>query len=364
MDRRTFLKTTGVAAGAAAATAPLGAPAIAQERQEWKMVTTWPKNFPGVGTGAQRLADRITTLTDGRISVKLFAAGELVPPFESFDAVAGGTAEIYHGAEYYWQGKHPAFSFFTSVPMGLTGLELNAWIYHMGGQELWNQLANGFGIQPFLAGNTGVQMGGWFRNEIRSIDDLQGLKYRMPGIGGEALRQLGVNVIVTPGGEIFQALQSGAIDGTEWVGPWNDLAFGFYRVAKFYYYPGFHEPGSGLSCGINKEKFDALSKIDQGIIQAACKAENDYMFAEFVANNGSALETLVNQHGVQLKKFPDPVFDAFASASEDVVGKFAEHDALAKKIYDSYIKTRKALASWTDISELAYTGERKRSLGL
>jgi TRAP-type mannitol/chloroaromatic compound transport system substrate-binding protein len=364
MDRRSFLKTAGLAAGATAASATLAAPAIAQDRQEWKMVTTWPKNFPGLGTGAQRLADRITALTDGRVTVKLFAAGELVPPFESFDAVSAGTAEMYHGAEYYWQGKHPAFSFFTSVPMGFTGLELNAWIYHAGGQALWDELASGFGIKPFLAGNTGVQMGGWFRNEINSVDDLQGLKFRMPGIGGEALRQLGVNVISVPGGEIFQSLQSGAIDGTEWVGPWNDLAFGFYRVTKFYYYPGFHEPGSGLSCGINKAKFDSLTKTDQQIIDAACKAENDFMYAEFVANNGSALTTLIDQHSVELKRFPDPVFDAFASASEAVVSKFAEHDDLAKRVFDSYTKTRKDLAAWTDISEFAYTGERKRSLRL
>ena len=366
MDRRSFLKTTGLAAtgAAVAATAAFPTPAISQGRQEWRMVTTWPKNFPGLGTGAQRLADNITAMTDGRITVKLFAAGELVPPFESFDAVSSGTADMYHGADYYWVGKHPAFAFFTAVPMGFTASEIDGWLLHGGGQVLWDELAAGYGVKCVSAGNTGAQMGGWFRKEINSVDDLQGLKFRMPGLGGEALRQIGVNVIALPGGEIFPALQSGAIDGTEWVGPWNDLAFGFYRITKFYYYPGFHEPGSTLSCGVNKAKFDALSDSDKAIIKAACLAENDNMYAEFMAKNGQALNTLVNQHGVQLLKFPDPVFDAFASASETVVRAVADHDDIGKRVYESYMKARKEIGDWTKISDEAYTLDRGRALNL
>jgi len=364
MDRRSFLKTSAAASAAAATGTALATPAIAQGRREWRMVTTWPKNFPGLGTGAQRAADRITEMTDGRITVTVFAANELVPPFESFDAVAAGNAEMYHGADYYWTGKHPAFAFFTAVPMGFVAPEINAWIMHGGGQQLWDELAADFGVKCFPCGNTGVQMGGWFRNEITSVDDLQGLKFRMPGLGGEALRKIGVNVIALPGGEIFQALQSGAIDATEWVGPWNDLAFGFYRIAKFYYYPGFHEPGAMLSCGVNRAAFEELSATDKAIVENACLAENDYMYAEYIAKNGQALDTLVQQHGVQLKKFPESVFDAFAEASEEVIAEVADQDDLGRRVVESYRKARREFGEWTRVSEQSYSDERSRTLDM
>ncbi len=364
MDRRSFLKTTAVAGAGVATASTLAAPAISQGRQEWRMVTTWPKNFPGLGTGAQRCADRITALTDGRITVKLFAAGELVPAFEVFDAVASGNAEMYHGASYYFVGKHPGFAFFTAVPMGFTAPEIDAWVMHGGGQELWDELSAGFGLKSFLCGNTGVQMGGWFNKEINSVDDLRGLNFRMPGLGGEAMRQLGANVVALPGGEIFQALQSGAIDGTEWVGPWNDLAFGFYRLVKNYYYPGFHEPGAALDASVNKEVFDALSPADQAAVQHACLAENNYMYSEFMAKNGNSLDTLVNQHGVQLKQFSDDVYDGFFEASEEVVNSVADHDDLGKRILDSYQKARRDYAGWTRISDQAYSDQRARVLGI
>ncbi|WP_310618797.1 TRAP transporter substrate-binding protein [Flexibacterium corallicola] len=363
MDRRSFLKNAGLAAGATAGASTLAAPALAQGKRELKMVTTWPKNFPGLGTGAQRVADRITASSGGRLSVKLYAAGELVPAFESFDAVSSGTADLYHGAEYYWQGKHKAFNFFTSVPMGLTANELDAWINIGGGQQLWDELAGEFNIKPFMAGNTGLQMGGWFNKEVNSLEDLKGLKMRMPGLGGEVLRRLGATAVALPGGEIFPALQSGAIDATEWVGPWNDLAFGFYKVAKFYYYPGFHEPGAGLSCGVNKELWESFSEEDQAIVQNACMAENNYMFSEFNWNNGAALETLVKKHDVQLKKFPDPVFDAIAGVSENVVKEAGQTDDLSRRIYESYIKARSEVGEWDKISEGAYLEARERVLG-
>jgi TRAP-type mannitol/chloroaromatic compound transport system substrate-binding protein len=366
MDRRSFLKKAGVG-GAAAATAAAAAfpkPAISQGMTELKMVTTWPKNFPGLGTGAQRVADRITAMTEGRITVKLYAAGELVPPFESFDAVSQGTADMYHAAEYYWQGKHKAFNFFTAVPMGFTAPEIDAWVNHMGGQALWEELSAQFNIQPFQAGNTGVQMGGWFAKEINSIEDIKGLKFRMPGLGGEVMRRLGANVVALPGGEIFPALQSGAIDGTEWVGPWNDLAFGFYKIVKYYYWPGFHEPGSALGVGINKGVFDKFSDSDKEIVRNACLAENNYMYSEFVANNGNALDTLVNEHGVLLKEFPNDVWDGFGDVSEEVVAEVAAGDDLGKRVYDSYTKARKNVGGWTKISEQAYTIARDRVLGM
>ena len=362
MDRRSFLKKASLVSGAAAATT-LAAPAIAQDKRTLKMVTTWPKNFPGLGTGAQRVADRITAMTDGRLTVKLYSAGELVPAFESFDAVSTGTADMYHGAEYYWQGKHKAFNFFASVPMGLTANELDAWINNAGGQELWDELSAKFNIKPFMAGNTGVQMGGWFNKEINTLEDLKGLKMRMPGLGGEVLRRLGASAVALPGGEIFPSLQSGAIDATEWVGPWNDLAFGFYKITKFYYYPGFHEPGSGLGSGVNLDVFNSLSKSDQAIIQNACMAENNFMFSEFNAKNGAALETLLNKHKVNLKQFPDDVFDAIGKVSEEVVAEVAETDDLSKRIYDSYVKARKDVGDWNRIAEQTYTANRDRVLG-
>ena len=361
MDRRSFLKKASLASGAAAAST-LAAPAIAQDKRTLRMVTTWPKNFPGLGTSAQRLADSITAMTDGRLTVKLYAAGELVPAFESFDAVSTGTADLYHASEYYFQGKHKAFNFFSSVPMGLTANELDAWVNHGGGQELWDELSAKFNIKPFMAGNTGVQMGGWFNKEIKSVEDLKGLKIRMPGLGGEVLRRLGASAVALPGGEIFPSLQSGAIDATEWVGPWNDLAFGFYKITKFYYYPGFHEPGSGMSCGVNMEVFNSLSKSDQAIIQRACMAENNLNYSEFNARNGRALDVLINKHKVVLKKFPDDVFDAIGKAAEEVAREVAETDELTKRVYESYLAARKDLAGWGSIAEQVYTSYRNRAI--
>lgn len=369
MDRRKFLIAAGVTGAAAAVAAcdkkeeEVKAPAVVTNKRELKLVTTWPKNFPGLGTGAQRMADRITAMTDGRITVKLYGAGELVPPFESFDAVSSGSADMYHAAEYYWQGKHKAFNFFTAVPMGLTANELDAWIHNGGGQELWDELSAKFNIKPFMAGNTGVQMGGWFNKEINTLEDLKGLKMRMPGLGGEVLRRMGASAVALPGGEIFPSLQSGAIDATEWVGPWNDLAFGFYKITKFYYYPGFHEPGSGLSCGINLDVFNSLSKADQAVVQNACMAENNFMYSEFNAKNGAALDTLLNEHNVNLKQFPDDVFDAIGKVSEEVVAEVSEVDELSKRIYESYKKARKDVGDWGRIAEQTYTANRDRVLG-
>ena len=367
MKRRDFVKGAALAAGAVALSAcgkkeeeqsAPAAPAISKQVRELKMVTTWPKGFPGLGTGAQRLADQITAMTDGRITVKLFGAGELVPPFESFQAVSDGTADMYHGADYYWQGKSKAFNFFTAVPFGLTANEMDAWLYYGGGQQLWDELSAGFNVKPFAAGNTGVQMGGWFNKELNTVEDYKGLKIRMPGLGGEVLRQIGAAAIALPGGEIFPSLQSGAIDATEWVGPWNDLAFGFYKVTKFYYYPGFHEPGSTLSCGVNKGLWDSLSAEDQAIIANACAAENNRMFAEFNANNGDALDTLINEHNVELRRQSDDILKAIGEASGDVLASVAAGDAMTQKVYDNFMAFRKKAMGWTSLSETAYAAAR------
>ncbi|NLH83251.1 MAG: TRAP transporter substrate-binding protein, partial [Phyllobacteriaceae bacterium] len=226
----------------------LAAPAIvrAEEKLNWKMVTSWPKNSPGVGVNAQRLADSITAMSNGRLTVQLYAAGELVPAFECFDAVSSGAAEMAHGSPYFWQGKEKAFHFFTGIPFGLFANEHMGWIWFGGGQALWEKAYAPFGVQPFYCGSSGPQAGGWFRKEIKTVDDFKGLKMRIAGLGGEVLRRLGVNVVLLPPGEIFQAMQSGTIDAAEWVGPWNDLAFGLFRVAKNYYMPSFFEFGPAL----------------------------------------------------------------------------------------------------------------------
>lgn len=362
MDRRSFITRGSLAAGAAAAASTLPAPAIAQGAMELKMVTTWPKNLPGLGVGAQRLADRIGQLTEGRITVNVFAAGELVPPFESFDAVSSGTADLYHAADYYFQGKHKALNFFTTVPMGLTAAELNAWINYMGGQELWDELSGQFNIKAFQAGNTGTQMGGWFRDELTSLEDLKGLNFRMPGLGGEVLRRLGVNVQNLPGGEIFQALQSGAIDGTDWVGPWNDLAFGFYKIVKNYYYPSVFEPGAGLALGINLDVWNSLSDSDKELFRVVCLAENDQVYADFKANDGKALQTLVDEHGVQLHQFPDDILTALGRTSEEVVSEVANEDDLSARIHESFLAARQATAASSSTTDMAYMMTRERVL--
>ncbi|WP_316860707.1 TRAP transporter substrate-binding protein [uncultured Cohaesibacter sp.] len=362
MDRRNFLKTAGLVSGATAAST-LAAPAYAQGKRTLKMVTCWPKNFPGLGTGAQRIADNLGALTDGRITVKLYSAGELVPAYEAYDAVMNGTADLYHASEYFFVGKSKALAFFTTVPMGMTAAEFNSWIYHEGGQELWDELAAKFNIKSFACGNTGAQMGGWFNKEITSVEDLKGLKMRIPGIGGEVLRRLGGSAVSLPGGEIFQALQTGAIDATEFVGPWNDLALGFYKVAKFYYYPGFHEPSGGISLGINLDLFNDLSKADQAMLKTACLAEDNLLTTEFNARNGAALEQLVNKHHVQLKRYPQDVYDEIGRVCEEVVAEFGAEDELSGRIYQSYLKARKNVGDWLRITERPFMEGRDRILG-
>lgn len=359
MKRRQFLKSAAIgAAGAAATAASFPAPGIAQGKRDLKMVMTWPKNSPALGTSAERLAKRIQELSEGKLTVKLYAGGELVPPFEVFDAVSSGAADCYHSASYYFQGKSKAFNFFTTVPFGLTSNELTAWIRFGGGQELWDELAAKFKLKPFLVGNTGVQMGGWFAKEIKTLDDFKGLKYRMPGLGGEVFRRLGVAVTNLPPQEILPALQSGAIDGTEWVGPFNDLAFGFYKVVKYYYHPGIHEPGSGLDFSMNLDVWNSLTPTQQELIRALTAAENDIMTAEFNARNTEALDTLVSKHGVQLRQFSDDIVKAIGEASGQVMAEVAASDDLTKKIYNSFITFRKSAMRWSRYGDLAYLDAR------
>ena len=363
MDRRLFLKGAAVAAPAAAASS-LAAPAIAQGRVEMNIVSTWPRDFPGLGTSAQRLVRRIGEISNGEILVNYFAANEKVGAFDSFDTVANGDAQAYIGADYYWVGKHPGFAYYTSVPFGMTGPEWNAWLKFGGGQELWDELSGEFNLKKLTCGATGTQMGGWFNKEIESPDDLRGLKMRIPGLGGTVMSKLGVSTVSLPGGQIYENLVSGAIEATEWVGPFNDYFMKFYEAAKYYYTAGMHEPGGGLAFGINREFWDGLSASHQAILTAACMEENAAQPEEAIANNGKYLSKLVNEHGVQLRSFSEEVWDAFGEAAAEVFEETREHSALAAKIDDSFQAALREYGAYTKIAEVEFSNQRNRVLGL
>ena len=358
IKRRQFLKGAAVL-GAGAGASAIVTPAIAQGKVEWKMVTTWPKNFPGQGTGAVRFAESVGRATDGRLTIKVFAAGELVPPFESFDAITRGAADCMHATPYYWPNKSKGLMFYSTVPFGLTTSEQEAWMQFGGGQELWDKIYDGFGLIGWHCGSTGVQMGGWFNKEITTADSVKGMKMRIPGLGGEALKKLGMTVVNLPGGEIFAALQSGAIDATEWVGPYNDLAFGFYKVAKFYYWPGMHEPGTQIEFTADKKKYMALPKDVQDILRACIARENVTLTAEFNARNGQALETLIKTHNVALKRFPNEFLSAYGAACGEVIQELRDGgDANTKAVVESFLKARRELLAWNRIAEQGFLNAR------
>lgn len=367
MDRRKFVKNLALGAGATAVASCDSepgsnvetGPAVLRKKRDLKLLTSWQKNYPGLGVVPERIAQHVKEATDGAITIKVYAAGELVGAFDSFDAVSMGSADMYHGAEYYWQGKSPAFNFFTTVPMGLTANELMAWIYHGGGQELWDELSAAFNVKAFMAGNTGTQMGGWFRKEINTLDDFKGLRIRMPGLGGEVLRRLGATAVALPQPEIYTSLQSGNIDGTEWAGPWNDLTMGFYQITKYYYWPGFHEPGSALSLGINLDVWNDLSDGERRIIEDACAAENSRNLAEYNRFNTEALRILTEEHGVQLKRFSDEILTEVGRICGEVVKEAGQADDISQRIYDSFLQARANLYSWSEISEQGFWDARR-----
>ncbi len=362
MKRRDFIRG-GTAAAVAGATV-LAAPAIAQERIEVNMVATWPRDFPGLGVGAQRFAQRLIDASEGRMQVNYFAGGERVGPFDSFDEVASGNSHMYHGAEYYWKGKHPALAYFTSVPFGLTYIEMNGWVRFGGGQELWDEVSGEFGLKGLMCGNTGCQMGGWFRKEMNSPDDFKGLKMRMPGLGGDVLAKLGASPVSLPGAQIYENLVNGSIDATEWVGPWNDAAMKFYEAASYYYGPGMHEPGAVLSLGLNKDFWEGLSKSDQTVIEACAAAENDYMMSEFNAKNGASLRQLLDEQGVELRKFSDDIWDAFGDAADQVFAETVEHSDLARRVHESFLQARNDMGAWQGTADQAYLAQRNRVTGV
>ena len=349
-----------VLAGCQPAEAPEQANTAAAPDQvfKWKLITTWPKNLPALGTAPVRMADDVRAMSSGRLDIKVYGAGELVGAFEVFDAVSQGTAQMGHGAAYYWRGKIPVAAMFATVPFGMTAQEMNGWLRYGGGAELWRELYQPFGLIPFAGGNSGVQMAGWFNKEINSVADIQGLKMRIPGLGGEVLERAGGVPVSLPGSEVFTALQTGVIDATEWVGPYNDLAMGLHTAASYYYYPGWHEPGATLEAVVNAEAWASLPADLQKMLEVAIRAMNDDVLSEFTARNAAALKTLLDEHGVQLRRLPDDVIQRLKRESAAVVAEMAADNPLARRVYESHTAFLEDIRSYHAISEQAYINVR------
>ena len=360
MDRRSFLTRTAIG-GAAAGASTLAAPAYAQGKRTLTMVTTWGRGLAGVHDAAQRAADSITAMSDGQLTIDLKAAGELVGAFEVFDAVTSGQADMYHGPDYYFVGQHPAYAFFTSVPFGMTAQEMMNWYYHDGGADLHDELGQIFGLKSFLSGNTGTQAGGWFRSRIEGPEDFQGLRFRMPGLGGQVLGKMGASVQNLPGSEVYQAFASGAIDGTEWLGPWGDETVGFAQISKLYYPAGFHEPGSANSLATNRGVWEELTPAQKLIIERSAAETHVWNLAQFMTNNGAALQRLQSE-GVQLLRFPDTVWDAFGQATIEVMDENMGDDLFAR-IRNAMLESMRASSSWITASDDVYRAQRDRVTG-
>ena len=327
---------------------------------KWRLVTSWPKNYPGLGMAPEKIANLVEEMSNGQMQITVYGAGEQVPAFGVFDAVSSGSHQMGHSGGYFWKGKVPAAQFFTSVPFGLTADEINAWVNRGGGLELWREIYEPFNIYPIPAGNTGTQMFGWFNKEINSLEDIKGLKMRIPGIGGEVLKEAGGIPVTLPGGELFTALQTGVIDATEWVGPYNDLTFGFHQAAKYYYYPGWHEPGPMLELLINMDAWNSLPKHLQVIIETATKAVNQDTLDEYLARNNQALTELIEVHGVELRKLPDDVIEEFRAISNEILSDLAEEDEVIGKVYDSYIEFKNNVTEYHKISEDSFIEARNK----
>ncbi len=321
---------------------------------QWKMVTTWPKNFPVIGTGVEQFAQWVDEMSGGRLKIKVYASGELVPAFECLDAVSDGAVQMGHGASYYWQGKNPALQFFSSVPFGMNPLQMNAWLYYGGGLRLWTEAYTPFDVIPIPAGNTGVQMAGWFNREINGVDDFKGLKMRIPGLGGKVLKRMGGTPVTLPGGELLTAMQTRVIDAVEWINPYSDFAFGLHKVAKYYYYPGWHEPGTTLECIVNRKAMESLPRDLRRIILTATRMMNTGMVAEYVAKNKDAIRRIKNLPEVRLRRLSDEILAELRDISEQVVEELAQDSDFSRRIYDSYVQFMQQTQVWLDVSDHAY----------
>jgi TRAP-type mannitol/chloroaromatic compound transport system substrate-binding protein len=367
--RRTFLKTAALGSAAlssgflSSCSSPSGNPSVQPDGKvyEWKMVTAWPPNFPIFGESVNQLVDWIGQLSGGRLRIKVYAGGELIPPLETFDAVSQGMAEMGHSVAYYWAGKIPSAQLLTSIPFGMNSQQLNSWFYYGGGLQLWEELYAPFNIVPMPAGNTGGQMGGWFNREINSVSDVKGLKMRMAGLGGKVLSKAGASALLVPGQELYTNLERGVIDSLEWVGPYHDYTFGFNRIAKYYYYPGWQEPTGALELAVNKSAFDSLPDDLKTVIRTAASSSNLLMLSQFELKNSEMLSQIRREGKVQLKKFPDEVLNHFRFLTSQVIQEITSKDKMAAKIYDSYSSFHKQVSAWNDISEKNHLSESAAS---
>ncbi len=360
MKRRSFISNVALGATTATVLSSCNAQSGSGEatgdslpRIRWKMATSWPKSLDTIFGGAQTVCDRVSAMTGGRFTITPYAGGEIVPGLQVLDAVQQGTVECGHTASYYYVGKNPALGFGTSMPFGLSGQQQNAWLYHGGGLEAMHKLYADFNVINFPAGNTGAQMGGWFKTEVQSVGDLRGLKMRIPGLGGEVMSRLGVNVQVLPGGEIFLALDTGAIDAAEWTGPYDDEKLGLNKAAPYYYYPGWWEPGPTLEIQINKTAWEKLPQEYQEIIKTAAMEANLNMLAAYDAQNRIALQSILKS-GTKLVPYSNEILKAAQQASLEIYEENSSKDASFKEVYQSWNEFRKQVMQWNTINDLSY----------
>ena len=367
-DRRQFLRrgsaalaAPGLLASACVSESPTRsqAPYINFEQTyRWKMTTTWPPNFPILGEGCNKFAQWVNEMSGGRMEITVYGGGELVPSLEVFDAVSNGAIELGHGAAYYWAGKLPAAQFFSTVPFGMNAQQMNAWLISGDGGQLWQDTYADFDLLPFPGGNTGMQMGGWFNQEIKSAADIQGLKMRIPGIGGKVFSQAGGTAVLSAGGEIYTNLERGVIDATEWIGPYHDYQMGFYQVAQYYYYPGWHEPGTALELFANRSKFEALPTDLQAIIRAATYRLNSWSFAESEKMNSLYAKKLAEEEGTRYRRFPDEVLATFKAYTEEILDDLVTGDPLSQRIYDNYRAFQESVGDYAQYNERIYYGNQ------
>ncbi len=327
---------------------------ISDRKYRWKMVTTWPPNFPVVGEGAVMFAKMVAEMSAGRLEIQVYGAGELVPALECFDTVRTGAAEMASGASYYWSGKLPAAQFFSTVPFGMNAQQMNAWIINGEGWDLWKEIYAPYDLIPMPFGNTGVQMGGWFNRKINTIADFKGLKMRMPGLGGRVLERVGGTPVLLAGGEIYTGLERGILDATEWIGPYHDYLMGFHQIAKYYYTPGWHEPGTVLELIVNKTQYEQLPSDLQAIIRVAALATNHWILSEFEAKNNEYLSIIQNEAKVEILRFPEEVLTTLRVVTSDILAEFVQQNALSKKIYNSYQDFRVKATKLSDITEKVF----------
>ena len=361
MNRRSLFHVAG-AVGAAGVTS--AAPSIAADKTVWRMVTTWPRNAPGVGVNAQRFADRVNAMSDGRLMIELFAAGELIPAFEALDAVQQGTADLSHSAPFFWLGKSKTLNYFGSIPLGLLDTEIAAWLYFGGGMALWEEAMAAFGIKPLFAGSSGISAGGWYRREINDLEDLKGLKLRMAGLGGEVMERLGATPVLTPPSEVFQAMASGTVDAAELIGPWNDMAFGLFDVADYYYLPGFHEVGPTAEILINQKVWASLADDLKAIVEAAARVTAIEYNADYRYHNVTLLPSLVAEHDVDVRAFPETVNDAIGKTAMDVLHELGDSDDLTRRIHESYMAFLRQANSYAQQFDAPILKMRAKALAL